>query len=686
MEYVDTLKKYMSGKQYANKTVRSADGTIAYVTSTGVSKVYGSMEDYQETVGKRNCPEFIQLTPDWKDLGFPVGSLMKKGQACGHENTYVQAEPPETNFDWKFYAQNNQDLAKAGLTTEQQVTEHWNNYGKQEGRIPNATILSSMNALGKVGYIDVDTVFHKVPSTPGDYKTYASRSNITATQMEDCSKPLPSVRYGQQVSFLQGDKPGSINSSSLLEFNSSTTQFFLQPPPGEDRQGQVIRYGDKLCISSSASSYTSACGWWGCKVARINTETKQLEFGPGGEKTTTFQIVPPKGTVYNIGDEIKYGNTFSFVNISTPLVVGSPITCKTDKPLPNGVPGGVYRYTGNKTLQHYPNPDIANSWDSNWASASNIDCRNYRRGEDMTINNAANLKEGQMILWFIQKPFRFGWYRYVGNNVIRKYPSIQVMNSWDPKWKKDWKFIRNNTYTEGDPMTMNMDSPVNTDEENFAYVSNGVVVFGPWADAKGNHVFSFQTKEIDTSCNIEQLKQSCTDDCIGFVHSPNTNSWQKITPSTNYKITSTLQDFYIKDAKVDLKDASCEKGKVEFIDPTLFSNYPQGDDLKVGGANQCRVIDPPPSYKGKPLNTKEMKNYKPSIMTLQKKQQENTSYMKTKTKEYKEVSQGIKNTPPMDTLEQQYLDMTVFDSQNKTNLILWAILSTTIIAFVLIRK
>jgi hypothetical protein len=134
-----------------------------------------------------------------------------------------------------------------------------------------------------------------------------------------------------------------------------------------------------------------------------------------------------------------------------------------------------------------------------------------------------------------------------------------------------------------------------------------------------------------------------------------------------------------------LKDASCEKGKVEFIDPTLFSNYPQGDDLKVGGVNQCRVVSPP-AYKGKPLNTKDMKAYKPSIVELQKKQQENTSYMKTKTKEYKEVSQGIIHTPTMDTLEQQYLDMTVFDSQNKTNLILWAVLSTTIIAFVLIRK
>jgi hypothetical protein len=60
--------------------------------------------------------------------------------------------------------------------------------------------------------------------------------------------------------------------------------------------------------------------------------------------------------------------------------------------------------------------------------------------------------------------------------------------------------------------------------------------------------------------------------------------------------------------------------------------------------------------------------------------------MKTKTKQYQEVTQGIKNTPTMDTLEQQYLDMTVFDSQNKTNLILWGVISASILAILLIRK
>ena len=102
MEYIDTLKKYMSGKNYANQTVRSKDGTIGYVTATGVSKPFASTEDYQATAGKNNCPEFVQLSPNWSDLGFPVGSTMKAGQSCGNENTYVQAEPPQNNFDWQF--------------------------------------------------------------------------------------------------------------------------------------------------------------------------------------------------------------------------------------------------------------------------------------------------------------------------------------------------------------------------------------------------------------------------------------------------------------------------------------------------------------------------------------------------------------------------------------------------------
>ena len=135
-----------------------------------------------------------------------------------------------------------------------------------------------------------------------------------------------------------------------------------------------------------------------------------------------------------------------------------------------------------------------------------------------------------------------------------------------------------------------------------------------------------------------------------------------------------------------MNDSSCNTGKAEFIDPTLFANYPQGDAFKAGGSNQCNIATPLTPYKGDAMDTSEIASYEPSLVTLQEKQKKNTIAMKTKTGEYKEVTQGIKNTPTMDTLEQQYLDMTVFDSQHKTNLILWGVISVSILAILLIRK
>jgi hypothetical protein len=142
----------------------------------------------------------------------------------------------------------------------------------------------------------------------------------------------------------------------------------------------------------------------------------------------------------------------------------------------------------------------------------------------------------------------------------------------------------------------------------------------------------------------------------------------------------------MKEATVNMNDKSCNTGKAEFIDSTLFSNYTQGVAFKAGGSNQCNIALSLKPYKGDPMDTSDMENYKPSIVSLQQEQQQKTSLMKEKTKVYKKVTQGIENTPDMDTLEQQYTDMTVFDSQNKTNLILWAVISASILAILLVRK
>ena len=37
-------------------------------------------------------------------------------------------------FDWMYYVSNNRDLRKAGIITEEKALEHWNKYGKKEGR------------------------------------------------------------------------------------------------------------------------------------------------------------------------------------------------------------------------------------------------------------------------------------------------------------------------------------------------------------------------------------------------------------------------------------------------------------------------------------------------------------------------------------------------------------------------
>jgi hypothetical protein len=47
--------------------------------------------------------------------------------------------------------------------------------------------------------------------------------------------------------------------------------------------------------------------------------------------------------------------------------------------------GAVYRYLGEKQMNYYSSPDIANSWDANWGKASSIDCGGLSRGANMKL-------------------------------------------------------------------------------------------------------------------------------------------------------------------------------------------------------------------------------------------------------------------------------------------------------------
>ena len=764
MEFLDEVGKFISSKNYANKGIRTKDGKLAYVTSTGITKPYSTL-DIAGTAGP-NCPnEFVEVDQTWQNLGFPIGSLMKDGQSCGNEGKYVRTEPPTTDFDWKFYLQTYGDLRNAGFHTEHQALDHWNSYGKGEGRIPNATILPSMGAIGKVGYIDIDTNFHQVqPNYLNEYSTFKNHTNATGTDMEDCSVPPPFLKYGDTVVLMHNNKTGFLNSSSVLQFGTERSNMILRPPPGDDLNGVVIRSGDAVCISSSSSSFTNDCGWWGCKVAKIN-EQSQLIFGSGGQNPQQFNII---SKTVERGQNIRMDHSFTFLSIplfnKAKLNLNSSVKCNQGT---GGVQDGVYRYSGSNTLNHYPTPDIASSWNSNWTDISTIDCSTYQFGEQVIKKNQADLKMGQtvrcgtakimvegfqtddqtdedQIEGFRTEGFRFRnlgnrnfynnlfnkaksgsvglgsliWanmnrkpppppppppkvyreitvpsgdsFRYVGENMLRMYPNASVGSNWDSGWNQGGA-VNCTTYKVGKPMTTASDGVgvELVESPRYIYVSNGVAMLAtPIEIDLSIAVFSFKTPVYDISCRIDKLKKICneTEDCVGFVQAPSNHTWQMIKPDSSagdYKITSSMQDVYVREANVDLIDDSCDPGPVSFIKGTVLQQYPQGAPFVKGkGNNKCKIVNAP---RGKVANdvpkSQEIVDKFPNVQY----NKEPTIRMKAKTEEYKDVLQRIKTSKPNITLEQQYTDMQVFDEKNKSSLIIWSVLSVAILGFVVFR-
>jgi len=672
MNLLDQIKQYTSGKKYASKNLQLSDGSLAHVTSTGVVKKYASQDDYNNTIGKNHCSsKLVKLDQTWDTLGFPVGSLMVSGQSCGHETSYVQTLPPANKFDWQFYIQNNPDL---NLTTEQQATYHWTTTGQNEGRLPNATILTSMTTLGKVGYVDADSAFHSVPPTyNGKYHNYNSVSNVTGKNMSDCTKKRPDVKYGDQLSIQYGNLFGSMNKSSNLEFGSSTTNFFIRP--SVPTQTGSVHYGDEISITSSASSQTDDCGWWGCKVANVNSVTKMIEFGPGGDKAYTFQIVPPRGSNYQIGNSIKYGDPFTLMamisTVNDTLDQGSSLTAGKTLVSQNGKYIMIYQTDGNLCLYS------TSGGSSVWCSKATHSPGKLKLQSD---GNLVAYDSGNIPKWSTNTsnkgsgPFRL---------TLQNDRNIYLVGGDTILWKTN--------------TTLNDSGPAKQETPNFAFVFNSIMFVGLWSISKKTNTFSFVSSvEYKEECDISALQNQCntSNDCVGFVHSPSTNSWQLITPESSesdYTITNTLQDIYLKKTSVNLNDSSCASGKVKFIDSTTYSNYPMGNDFKVDGQNQCDVIQPIDlsSYMEQNASmyaqTQDYVKHPSSLVAVTQQSQQTNKQMAKKTHEYQNVLSHIKKLKPSTTLSQQETDLEIVDTKNKSAAILWGIIAMIILAIIMFR-
>ena len=661
--YLESIGQYNEAYQWAGKNIQTPDGQTAYITRTGVAKLYRSTDEFNQTNGFNGCPAgVISVDASWSAL--PFGGAMVVGQSCGYEGQYVQAGIPSGKLDWEFYLSYYPDLTEDGITTEAQAQSHWNTKGKKEGRLPNQTVISSFAAAGKVGYIDLNTVMHEAkPSFTGSYKSYMGKTNVSGAMMVDCTTEVPSVNYGDAVYITYQDTTASVNTSSNLAFGTSKGLFYLRPPAGSTNT--VVHYGDSVSIASSiTNSNTSNCGWWGCKVGFVNTASNVFQFGPGGDTGGTALVVsPPQG--YTLGDEVKYGD---------PLILLATVSPTTTSLTQNNalLPGQSLVSTNGSITFVY--------------------------GTDGNVY----LYNQTTVVWNSNKPHTAGKLILLNNGNLVAYDNTGV-----PQWSSSTGgrgvgpyvlLVRNNGQVViVDSTSVELWTPFDgsgTDTTStagwYGNVVNNILLFG---GDNNNTTFTFQpqTAIAPSTCDVTAMQETCNSDpsCLGFVHSPTDNTWQTIGDGAGYVIAPTLQDVYVKKATVTPADSACPNAAPKFIDPTLFSKYSPGDPFAAG---QCTVDTKPlmttqSAYLKREAdklqqNIRMINECEVSSQTVNDLSQETTttqSVITTMLDKYSKLLNKFDGVASNATYLQQQQDSQIVDKQTQTQLLVWGVLAVVVI-------
>ena len=132
-------------------------------------------------------------------------------------------------------------------------------------------------------------------------------------------------------------------------------------------------------------------------------------------------------------------------------------------------PGAVYRVDGvTNVLRHYPSPEIAASWDPNWASAQSIDCIGFVQSENDMVKNpevvaaeafaarVADLGVGNPVSCNTADVGEGGGavYRTTGTTTLRHYPNPTIATSWDPDWGTTTQGIDCTGFVQGADMDL----------------------------------------------------------------------------------------------------------------------------------------------------------------------------------------------------------------------------------------
>jgi hypothetical protein len=664
MDYLNTLTKVLSGEKYANQNIQTSDGTTAYVTSTGIGKRYAAAAD-----GTYGCPtDVLQVPTDWDTLGIAVGSNMVSGQSCGNEGQYVVAEPPKNQFDWQFYTQY---YDVSGISTEDAAFAHWNTQGKQQARLPNASILQTMSQVGKVGYVDLNTTMRPLAADAvqyGDYKTYKKRSNVIGTNMVDCTTPTPAIQYGDKVYLSDGTNFGQVVSSQFA-FNGIKDSLIIRPPVGSTATG-AVKYGDSVLLASSiTNSYSDSCGYYGCKVGAVNTSTLALEFGPGNS-ATPLTLNPSPGSTYSLGDPIIYGEAFS-VSVSLPppmttLKQGGILFPGDNMASSNGAYVLVYQTDGNVCL--YPNSGGDPVWQSGVThSAAKLTLQ--ANGSLVAYDTTGAPKWGANTTGGGVPPF-----------------SLQVANTGQLLLMDGEKTVLWSTPSQTEDSASNV---------TYFAVATSILAFDA-TDQGSTFLFATTTPNTSNACDMSVLQQQCNESagCAGYVHSPDNNTWQMVSEGASYGISPTVQDFYMKMPTVQLTGENCPGRKpATFIDAAMFQTYPQGDPVASTAACSnpaAGILDPAQDKYQARVQAEEAgkKKFVANYKTLSGNIKDLTNSMVSNTSQaanYQDVITKLKNVESF-TMQKQKTDAAIMERMYMSRSTVWGVLALASLGLLLLVK
>lgn len=266
-----------TGASIRSKNVSFSDNEgithYAYINQFGIAKPFTSLTDYSTTLSNQSCGIGSTVVLDdrsWSTIAYPKGSNMILGTTCGYENMYITSSFP--------------------------------------------TDISGMAHLGKVGYVDVDNVYHPIPPTYLNTYSSATSSHFFGTTMSSCIRGS-TIRFGDSIHIRYENIYAKVNSTtSNLKPHAVGTTFYIKNPSNTSSTSNVT-YGSNFILTTDKDVSKPA--------VVLNDTTLQLDT-PATLAGATFTFIK-SGDLLNTS-AVTYGDTLMINDISNNKFVIAPTT------------------------------------------------------------------------------------------------------------------------------------------------------------------------------------------------------------------------------------------------------------------------------------------------------------------------------------------------------------------------